>query len=803
MSQQPVSSNPPGEIFRKFDDSEMIELIIQNLQEAVVLFNNVGQIHHANKPFYEIFGYPEETIMEEKFSSLFSRIDLYDTENNILSHDQLPFQEVLQNKSFSDLIIKIHNKKTGKISYGKFRGIPMDYNGDVVVKGMVCVQDITGEYQKKTKYSELISQLRKNIIELVYSKEHLENERKLLEAIINIMPVMVTIYDPSIETITMNEAVEEITGWTNEDAAKTNIMELAYPDPVYRETVSHFMQTLQEGFRDFVMRTKDGRDVETSWANVRIPDGRHVGVGIDISARVNAEKELKKSEERFRNMADNISQFAWITDSNGNIKWYNKRWHDYTGTTLEEVQDWGWTRCHHPDHIERVKKSYQDAVSQGKSWEEIFPLRGKDGNYRWYLTRALPIRDEDGNIIRWFGTSTDITDRKKMEEELRTAKEKAEKAMSTQMAFMQNISHEIRTPMNSILGFSELLKKTITNTKEKKYLDAINHNGQQLLRLIDDIVDLSRLDKNELPLSKKKVYLKHFIEHTIHQFEGLKYNYKKKNLSFTLIKPPGEKEIVLQADVHRLQQVISNLLSNAVKYTDEGTIELGFQLKEEQKMVQIHVKDTGTGIKKEAQYLVFKRFQQLNATRKNMYGGTGLGLAICKHLVNLFGGKIWFESEPGKGSAFYFTHPYKDLVDNVEIMEENGDEINDSVPDLKGKTILIAEDDDFSYLMMESMLQDTKADIIHAPDGSKAVEMFNKNNVDLVFLDIRLPGLDGYQVLEEIKRINTKVPVIAQTANAMVQERLKSINAGFDYHATKPISMSKLYSLLNTYLADS
>jgi len=396
------------------------------------------------------------------------------------------------------------------------------------------------------------------------------------------------------------------------------------------------------------------------------------------------------------------------------------------------------------------------------------------------------------------GVGIDISERKKIENELIKAKEKAEFENQLQYTFIQNISHEVRTPMNSILGFTELLHNMLTGKKEIEFLDAISYNGKQLLRLIDDILDFSRLDKKELSLHKEEVCINCLINNLKNQMTGLKKTHNKQHLK-TIYNTQAKKhkEIMIYTDSNRLQQVLMNLLSNAVKYTEEGHVELGYKIRKDKNDILFYVKDTGIGIEKEYHDRIFQRFNPIYRTGKTHLRGTGLGLVICTHLVELLGGKIWFESEPGKGSEFYFTHPYSEVSSLSINKTEEINEKDYSMPDLKGKNILIAEDDEFSMKMMIQMIDGTNANIHSATTGTEALEMFKNNNIDLIFLDIRLPGMDGYEVIKKLRRADIRVPVIAQTASALQQDMDKIRLAGFDYHAAKPVSQNELFSILN------
>jgi len=252
-------------------------------------------------------------------------------------------------------------------------------------------------------------------------QQDLRSERELLQALIDSIPVMVKISNK--KEINVNRTFEKITGWTNDDARDNNLMELVYPDPEYRKNVARFMKAASEEFRKFSMKTKSGGTVESSWSFIRIPDGREVGIGIDITERERAEAAIKESEERFHTLADNISQLAWMADPEGNIFWYNKRWYDFTGTNYEIMQKDGVKRVIHSDHLAHVMSSFQKALQTGEPWEHTFLMLREDGVYCWFLTRAMPIRNEDGKIIRWFGTNTDVTEIRNLQEQVKHERE--------------------------------------------------------------------------------------------------------------------------------------------------------------------------------------------------------------------------------------------------------------------------------------------------------------------------------------------------------------------------------------------
>lgn len=244
-------------------------------------------------------------------------------------------------------------------------------------------------------------------------------ERELFQGIFNNIPVMITVYDPELKKFEFNQLFKSLTGYTEEDAQTGNLMNKLYPDPYYRSQVEEFMKSLQPGWKEFNLHTKDSGIVESSWANIQLSQGVSVGIGIDIRERKRAEASLKESEQRLRELADNISPLTWVADKNGEITWFSKRWFDYTGSTPDESLGWGWVKFHHPDHLNEVMDSFKKAIATGENWEKMFPLRAKDGNYRWYISRMFAIRDDNNNIIRWFGSNSDVHDQRMSEEKLR------------------------------------------------------------------------------------------------------------------------------------------------------------------------------------------------------------------------------------------------------------------------------------------------------------------------------------------------------------------------------------------------
>ena len=554
--------------------------------------------------------------------------------------------------------------------------------------------------------------------------------------------------------------------------------------------------------------TKTGKRKLIFWYNstIKNKEGQIKEVlssGIDITERKHLEQTLNKIKDEFHSLAESMPQIVWITLPDGMNIYFNQQWVDYTGLTLEESYGNGWNKPFHPDDQNRAWDAWQDAITNNAQYSLECRLRHKGGEYFWWLVRGVPIFDEKGKIIKWFGTCTDIQNIKETEIELLKEKHHAEESDRLKSAFLANMSHEIRTPMNGILGFAELLKEPgLTGDMQAEYISIIEISGARMLNIINDIVDISKIEAGLLEVNTQEFNLHEQIEF-IHSF--FKPEIKEKGLHFFIKNTFPEQEAFIKSDREKIYSILNNLVKNAIKFTDEGTIELGYTLKTEKgtAALEFYVKDTGIGIPKNKQTAIFDRFIQADILDKMARQGTGLGLSISKAYVEILGGKIWVESEEGKGSKFYFTLPFFiEVGKKIDPVDDNwsrktSSEVNSSVSNLK---IVSVDDNKISRVLISTIVKKDSKTLLEAENGLEAVAICRDHpDTDLVLMDLQMPELNGYEATRQIRQFNKDVIIIAQSAFGLSDDREKAIAAGCNDYISKPFSKVELLALISKY----
>ena len=632
------------------------------------------------------------------------------------------------------------------------------------------------------------------------------------------------------------------------------------------------------------------------------------GAASDITNRKAAEDALARSEQQFRTLADCIPQLCWMANPDGYIFWYNLGWYAYTGTTLEEMEGWGWQSVHDPEILPHVVERWKGSIARGEPFEMVFPIKGADGQFRHYLTRTLPVRDEQGAVTRWFGTNTDVTVVKEAEAALarrerelqtladntpdiltrfdrqlrhvfvnaaveratgraiaeflgktnrdlgmpielcdkwdaaitavfekgqavsqefsyhavtgvrhfhatlipergasgevvnvlgvtrdRTAEKEAEDALRIadrrKDEFLSTLSHELRNPLAPIRSGVDILRMTSDPQHAKKTLGMIDRQLGQLVKLVDDLLDISRITSGKVVLRPERIELQAAVHTAIEAVRPL-LDASAQSLRLEL---PTE-SIWLQADATRICQVVSNLLTNAVKYSPHGSV-IVLTVHRASGDVLVTVVDQGEGIPQTMLGHVFEMFTQVNRTLDRAQGGLGIGLALVKRLVEMHGGSVSVESAGlGKGSTFSVRLP---TISDAEAMDAQVVPVQEA--SLKTKLRVLVVDDNLDAAeMLAQLLTIYGHETRVANSGPLALAIVAEFRPAVVFLDIGMPGMNGYETARRIRADDpsASVTLVALTGWGAEADRIKATEAGFDHHFTKPVELGMVESVL-------
>jgi len=518
-----------------------------------------------------------------------------------------------------------------------------------------------------------------------------------------------------------------------------------------------------------------------------------IAIKEDITRRKEIESKLIRNEKYFKTLFETAPDGIFEINKAGIITNCNREFANSVNSIKADII--GTLASKFNENKKTYTQLFEKLKKEGSIESELIQ-KNSDGSTTVVWRKVTAIYDKDNNFAGALIYNRDISKIKETEQLLIDAKNKAEESDKLKSAFLSNMSHEIRTPLNAIIGFSKLVSKDGIDINEKqKFSNYININSKLLLNLINDIIDISKIEANQLNINKKEFILNSLFNELEILFNS-QLKESVKNLSLTVEIPT--QLFFVNTDDLRLKQILINLISNAIKFTEQGGIIFGFRV--EGNKVNIFVKDTGIGIPKNKIDLVFNRFVRVHSIEYKQKG-TGLGLAIVKSLVDLLDGEISIKSKINSGTEFNILLPNSIIIKNNNTSLKQLEVDNNSV-DWSDKTILIAEDDEFNFIVLNELLRDFKVNIIHAKDGKEAINLYmqNKKNIDLVLMDIQMPIINGYKATQEILKINSNAKIVAQTAFAMSDEKFDSIDVGCIDFVTKPIDIQQLTVLLSNYL---
>jgi PAS domain S-box-containing protein len=663
----------------------------------------------------------------------------------------------------------------------------------------------------------------------LYSVAHVEDitERRRTEAALResegrfrIMadscPTMLWVTDAAGGPQFINRAYREMFGVTSEQVEGHKWQAMIHPDdaPAY---VGIFQRAVRERTAFRAEARFRSADAEWRWvfshAEPRFSPGGeflgHVGLSLDITERKQSEQALLATEEKFRQLAENIREVFWMMSPITNETLYvSPAYEQVWGRTCDSLyQDpMSFTEAIHPDDLDAAHLWFARQIA-GELIDSEYRIRTPDGEEKWIRDRAFPIRDQAGKLTRVVGIAEEITERKRYEEELIQAREGAEAANEAKSRFLANMSHEIRTPMNGVLGMVQLLLETDLTPEQRRYATVAHGSGRTLLALIDDILDLSKIEARKIVLENLSFNLRDTVDDVV---QLLHAGAAAKGLFFHSCWSP-EIPALVRGDAHRLRQVLTNLSSNAIKFTQHGGVTLNAVLDGQAQgavTVRFTIVDTGIGIAPDQIAMLFRPFTQADASTTRRYGGTGLGLAICKQLVEMMGGSAGVDSKEGQGSSFWFT-----ITLELEPAPANaGQKPSQSgdagigarwvtAPKARAPRILLAEDNPVNREVALALLRKLGYKPNAVTNGAEAVEAVRNEEYDLVLMDCEMPVMDGFDATRRIRgSIHPGMPIIALTANAMQVDRDRCLREGMNDYLSKPVDLRQLAEALDKWL---
>jgi PAS domain S-box-containing protein len=751
------------------ESKELFRTAFENAAIGVCMVSMEGKFISVNRTFCNILGYSKEDLELNPLND-FTHSSDKDISSSV-------FQQLIKEQKENAVYEKRYIHQSGRIVWVNISVSVVCKSQNKLIYFVCYVQDIT---------------------ERKHVEETIRQERILLRTLINSLPD--TIYVKDIEgrkliantadLAAMNCSSEaEIIGKTDLEIFRDEAGERGYNEDLLVLRTGKPLLNHEEFYIDAEGRKRWRITSKIPLYNENRQIIGLVGFGHDITERIQAEESLVWEQYLMHTLMDNIPDAIYFKDLNSRFIRVNKAMATLFG--LDDAADAiGKTDYDFfkTDHSQQAFMDEQEIIRTG------IPVIGKEEMETWLnrpptwvLSTKMPLKDKDAKIIGTFGMSRSITERKQAEEELLKAKEKAEESDRLKTAFLHNISHEIRTPMNAIVGFSEYLNKPDLPAERREYFtDIIVKSSNQLLSIITDIVNIATIEAGQEKIQETEVSLNDMLRLLHNQFI---IKAQRQHISLNYKLGLNDNDAMIVTDETKLTEILSNLIGNALKFTKEGVIDFGYTHFDS--VLSFYVKDTGIGIPEAMHQDIFQRFRQVESSSNRHFGGSGLGLSISKAYAEMLGGNIWVESEPGSGSTFKFTIIYKKTtrtdLPEVQPMEKLIEDAG------KSQTILIAEDEDYNFMLLEELLSGLHAVIIRAHNGKGAVDMCKTNlHIDLVLMDIKMPDMDGYEATRRIKEIRPNLPIIAQTAYNVETDKMKAFASGCDDFITKPFKQEVL-----------
>jgi len=764
---------------RKLAEEEIIilSLSLKSINQCVSITDLDNKILFVNHSFLKTYGFSAEELIGQN-------INIIGSQNN----ESKSVGEILQDTINREWIGELVNRKKDGSEFPVYLSTSVIKDKENKILGLIGVAT--------------------DITERKIAENELKEKNTFIQTVMDNLPIGISlnrIADGS--AFYANKKFEEIYGWPLEEMKNiAAFFEKVYPDKKYREELSAIVQSdIQSGditrmhWEDCKVTHKDGSEHIINAVNIPLlGQNTMVSTAIDITERKHADEMLIKLSGAVEQTADSVS----ITDRNGNIEYVNHAFEIMTGYSAKEALGKTFRILKSGANNDKYYEELWGTILSGKAFNSEILNKKKNGDLYYESISITPIYDNSNKITHFVGIGVDATERKRVEKELKEAKEKAEESDSLKSSFLANMSHEIRTPMNGILGFTELLKEPkLTGEVQQEYIAIIEKSGERMLNTINDIIDISKIESGQMEIYHSDTNINEKVK-DIYTF--FRRDAEKKYIQLSYHNPLTEEASIIKTDREKVYTVLSNLVKNAIKFTDQGSIKFGYEKKDG--YLEFFVKDTGIGVQKAQKEFIFDRFRQGSESRTRNYEGAGLGLSISKAYVEMLGGKIWVESKSeqefssrfssGKGSTFFFTIPYNP-VNEVNPSENAEIIIKKQEKQIRKLKILIADDDEISQMLIQIVTQPISNGILKVSSGLDAIEACRNNpDIDLVLMDIKMPGMDGYEATRQIRMFNKTVVIVTQTAYGLNGDKAKAIAAGCNDHISKPVDPVLLLAMI-------
>jgi PAS domain S-box-containing protein len=756
-----------------------------------------GHWLRVNQRLCEIVGYPAHELLAKTFQDI--------TYPDDLEQDLTNVGRLLAGEIGTYSMEKRYIRKDGSIVW--------------INLTVSLVRDERGEPDYFIPVIEEISQKKRAERVMAESKRQLERQTNELETLYQTAPVGLAVVDRKHRILKINQWFVKRNGGHVQNSIGRDYRELM-PD-IAEQLEALTVQVFNTGQpvidaeirSDTSESSAEKRFFLVNYSPIHAPDGKVDAIQCvlsDITDRIRAEQARRRREHRFRVMADSIPEIVFTNRADGACDYQNARFYELTGMASGKAQGWGWMEALHPEDVQRCREEWRTSVRTGAPYECRYRLRLADGEYRWFIARSRPLFKREGRLIQWSGAVTDIHELVLAEKALSEARAAAEVANRAKSEFLASMSHEIRTPMTAIMGFLDVLLSHTPEPDDLQSLPIIKRNAEYLLELINNILDLSKIEAHKLELQKACFSLQELVS-DVHGSISVRAREKGLPLS---IEYDGLIPETLEGDRTRVRQILMNLITNAIKFTDRGQVRvfIRFLSDEINPGIQFQVTDTGIGITPHELRLLFHPFAQGNHSAKRRQGGTGLGLTITNRLVESLGGQIAVDSQPGKGSTFTVTLPTAPIKE-VTLIEADNSVLYASSPSAELRNlqhncrVLVVDDRRDIRLLIQHFLEEAGVEVTPAENGRNAIETIEEAHrqgqpFDVIIMDMQMPVMDGYTATRELRGRGFKRPIIALTASAMKGEREDCLAVGCDDYLSKPVTQSDLVAAVARYSRD-